>query len=111
MIVHDHLMAGTHSIAGEMQFVIKTVLCGSQMENLAKTVSGNLEIASEMLVNVIACVDPEAVVIAAGMISDLSALKQQLSTYIPAQYLPRLIEADGSLNYMFDGGLLYLSAR
>ena len=105
-VINGQLYTGRNNLAGEMQFVHQVLNYTDDPDNLLKTPEGTMEIVARYLVSIIACLDPQEIVIYCNMIYDLDQLKEYLAHYIRKDYLPDLIKVDDVIEYMFVGGMM-----
>ena len=107
--VNGALIKGSHSLAGEMQYVNKILSYSDAPENLARTPDGVLELVSKYLISVISSLDPQRIVIYCDMVANTAELRRKIAEVIQEEYIPELVKVDDVIEYMFVGGLMACS--
>ena len=105
-IVNGRLIVGNHALAGEMQYVAKTIAYSEDPEQLARTPEGTLEIAGNFLISIISNFDPQRIVIYCDMIPNTLELRRMIAEIIQEEYIPELVKTDDVIEYMFIGGMM-----
>ncbi|MBR3358021.1 MAG: ROK family protein [Solobacterium sp.] len=108
-VVNGQLIVGSHSLAGEMQYVNKVLAYSDDPANLARTPEGVLELVSKYLISIISSLDPQRIVIYCGMVANTVELRRKIAEVIQEEYIPELVKTDDVLEYMFIGGLVACS--
>ena len=115
VLVGGQLIVGSHSLAGEMQYVNKVLAYSDDPANLARTPEGVLELVSKYLISIISSLDPQRIVIYCDMVANTVELRRKIAEVIQEEYIPELVKTDDVLEYMFIGGLVscsqYLSRK
>lgn len=104
-------MEGTHSIAGEMRYLTNQFDYSIEKEELAWTPEGALEMTTKFSSALIACFDPEAIIVFFDMLPNLEELRNELSKNFQEEFIPDLIKVDDVEDYMFAGGILYAAGK
>ena len=105
-VVDGKLHAGSHQIAGEMQYLHSLIQYTDDPSKLAGTIEGSLEIIAKYMISIIACVDPDIIVIYCDMLTDITELSDAISIYVQPRFIPELIKVPDVIEYMFVGGLM-----
>lgn len=92
-IVNGKLVRGSHNIAGEIKYVLRTAMEPSQwsehnsadLDRIAKYISIAIRAGISVL-------DPEVVMVRSEMLADMDRLKKQLvADFLPEEYLPEFV--------------------
>lgn len=105
-IIKGHLLTGSHDLSGEMQFVINTLGIADRIEELARTPEGTLQIISYYLNDLIAYIDPPAIVISCDFLTSTQELKELLEIMVRKDGVPDLIRVSSPEEYMYTGALM-----
>jgi cellobiose-specific phosphotransferase system component IIB len=105
-IINGQLLLGSSGIAGEMQFVLKTLGISERVDELARTPEGTLEIISYYLNDLIAYLDPPAIVISCDFLTSVDELRELLQIMVRKDAVPDLIKVESAEEYMYSGGLM-----
>ena len=104
VIVNDHLLHGIHNIAGEVQYMLRSIHPDDPKEGWNP--DHVLQIVTQSLLAAISIIGPDAIVYRCSMIPDKEELRQELLKYVDDEkYLPVLIKVSEPSEYMFTGCL------
>lgn len=103
-IVNDHLISGTHHVAGEIQYL--PLSYSKDVIELHQTPEGAIEAMAKTIVSIICFLDPQVIVVYCFLLTDVEELKKEVAKYIPEVYIPKIILADYLQEYMLLGTLL-----
>lgn len=103
-VVNGKLVSGRNNLAGEMQFLVNALKFTDDPTELALSEEGILELLTRYMTSLIACIDPEAIIIYAPMNPDLAELRKKLAKTFKEEYIPELIKVESIVEYMFLGG-------
>lgn len=104
-IVNGALSEGSHSIAGEVKYLLMHPYEEGCASNFTLLPEETLDVVEEYVRSIISINDPEIIVIRCAQITDMKVLDERLRRYIPADYMPKLRKAsdDDALEYMLLG--------
>lgn len=107
-IMNGQLITGRNSLAGEMQYLVNALSFSKKPEELAMTPEGSLELLSGYMTAIIACNDPQAIIISCDMVPDLGLLARKLEERLMPGLVPDLVKADNIIEYTFTGCISYV---
>ncbi len=105
-IVKGRLLKGNSGVAGEMQFVKSTLGISDHIDSLALTPEGTMTIISYYLTDLIAYIDPQAIIISCDFLASADDLKETLKASIRPDAVPALIQVDDCVEYMYTGAMM-----
>ena len=100
-IFKGQLIRGRKNIAGEVQYLPLNL--SNSIAELGKTPEGTLELVAQTLVSVISVIGPEVIVLASRLISNHLKLINEMTKYIPREYIPKIIQIDDMKEYILLG--------
>lgn len=103
IIVNGKILRGKNGIAGEIKHFIKRMQLSDEIQKLAWTQQGTLEIVTKSLLPTIAAIGPEAVAIFSPMTPDMNEIKKTLLSFIPEDFLPEFYQIKEVSSYMLSG--------
>jgi cellobiose-specific phosphotransferase system component IIB len=93
MVIDGRLHKGRKNFAGELNHLINAMRLSGAPDDLAWTEDGMYELVSRwVLVNTVQCA-PEAIYVDAWPVTDMDRLRDKLTQFVDATYLPDLIPA------------------
>ncbi|MCD7893375.1 MAG: ROK family protein [Erysipelotrichaceae bacterium] len=104
IIIDGQLIKGKNHLAGEIQYLPMNL--SDDRFNLAKTPEGALELVAQTLVSMIAIISPEAICFCCGLIPHVEELKEEMSKYIPNDYICDIIRIEDIHEYTLLGQLI-----
>ncbi|MDD8048982.1 MAG: ROK family protein [Thomasclavelia sp.] len=103
IIINGKIVRGKNGIAGEIRYYLRRMQLSDDIEKLALSEKGNLELVTKALLPSIVTVGPEAVAISSQMTPDMNEVKTALSSFIDEDYLPEFYFLKDVSNYMLSG--------
>ncbi len=103
IIVDGKILRGKNGIAGELKHFIKRMQLSDEIQKLAWTQQGSLEIVTKSLLPTISIFGPEAVAVFSPMTPDIDEIKKTLLSFIPEEFLPDFYYIKEVSSYMLSG--------
>lgn len=103
IIAHGKIVRGKNGIAGELRHYIRRMQLSDEIQKLAWTQQGALEIVTKSLLPSISIFGPEAVAIHSPMTPDMDEIKKALLSFIPEEFLPEFYYIKEASSYMLSG--------
>ena len=103
IIVNGEIVSGKNGIAGEIKFFMRRMQLSDDVEKLAWTEHGALELVTKALLPSISIIGPEAIVLYTPMTPDMNEINNSLKSFIPDEFLPDLYYINDVSEYMLNG--------
>lgn len=103
IIVNGEIVRGKNGIAGEIRFFMRRMQLSDDVEKLAWTEHGSLELVTKALLPSISIIGPEAIVLYTPMTPDMNEINNSLKSFIPDEFLPDLYYINDVSEYMLNG--------
>lgn len=103
IISNGQIITGKNGVSGEMRFFIRRMQFSDDIQKLAWTQEGTVELVTKSLLPSICMIGPEAIAIASPMTPDMNEIKSKISSFIPEEFLPEFYYIKESSSYMLDG--------
>lgn len=103
IILNGEIVRGKNGIAGEIKYFMRRMQLSDDVEKLAWTQLGALEIVTKALLPSISIIGPEAVVLCTPMTPDMTEVKNSLKSFIPDEFLPDFYYLHDVSEYMLNG--------
>jgi len=103
-IVNGQLITGQFNLAGEIQYLPLNLSDDAFVLN--KTPEGMLELVSKTIAAIISIISPEAIILFDTLIPQIDELKNELTKYIPQEYIPNIIKINDLNEYSLLGCMI-----
>lgn len=103
-IINGQLICGPSNLAGEVQYLPLNL--SDKVFQLNKTPEGTLELVSKIMISIISIINPEAIILFSSLIPQTDELKEELTKYIPQEYIPHIIKIDNLNEYSLLGSMI-----
>lgn len=103
IISNGEIVRGKNGVAGEITYFIQRMQLSDDIQKLAWTPQGALEIVTRSLLPTISIFGPEAVVIYSPMTPDMKEIKNALLSFIPEEFMPEFYSIKEAHSYMLNG--------
>ena len=104
IIQNDRLIAGHKNIAGEIKHVPLDL--SDDWKKLSCSEEGTMEIMGKLVATTIAMTGVDLIVYYSELVPDVEALKQEVTKYIPEEYLPEIIKSYHMSDYILPGSMV-----
>ena len=92
MILNGKVFDGAHNMAGEIRYVMKSIVSNEDWENFYITdLDKILDSVTFEIRTGISVIDPELICLRSPMTPDLDKIKDKVKEYIPAEFLPAFV--------------------
>lgn len=103
-IINGQLICGPSNLAGEVQYL--PLVLSDGVFQLNKTPEGTLELVSKIITTIICIINPEAIILFSSLIPKVDELKEELTKYIPQEYIPEIIKINDLNEYSLLGSMI-----
>ena len=100
-IINGELICGEKNLAGEVKYLPLNL--SKPIDELNCTPEGCLEVVAKMFVTIISIISPQLLVLYCVLIPDIEELKEEMSKYLPVEYIPPMIKIDDMIGYTLIG--------
>lgn len=108
-IINGELLNGVNNLAGEVNYI--PLSSDHSLSEWNSTPEGALEIVSKLLVTITALNSPELLVLFCVLITDLDEVRNEMSKYIPMEYIPSIVQIDDIIDYTLIGTMVLCSKK
>lgn len=108
-IFKGQIVKGRQNIAGEVQYL--PLNYSKSTEELAKTIEGSTEIVAKTLVSIISILGPDLIAYYCSNVPSIDDLKEEMSRYIPDEYIPVIKKIDNMQEYILFGEMIMCIMR
>lgn len=102
-VVSGRLISGKGGIAGESKFYLERMQFSNTMTRLARSSEGQLELIVNSVLPTIALLGPEVMIMRTPMVSDMTAVRHALKSFLPERSLPELVYVSNISDLIFVG--------
>ena len=103
-VINGKLLTGAHNIAGEIKFA--PVQESQEYSECHKTPEAALDRVAKIIVMLMSTIDPEAIGVTCGLITDVDELRNRIEKYMPKEYIPVITLENYMHLYCEFGGLI-----
>lgn len=100
-IINGKLVKGRSNLAGEVQFLPLELSAGRY--DLAVSTEGTIELVSKMVTSYLVLLDPEVIVLASALITDLELLRKEVAKFVEEKFIPEIIKIEDLEKYILAG--------
>ena len=103
LLVNGQVVYGKEGISGEIRYFLKRMQFSDEIDDLAWTEQGVVELVTKSILPAICLFGPEAVAIRSPMTPDMEEIKKKLLSFVPEDSIPEFFHVKDAYNYMLDG--------